>query len=156
MISFTIITSTPAVLRNQLIARDIIKEEVDRFGQTQLVGVREGLEWIEVPNPIVKTLAVGTRGEIGYVPPVMDTRRCYLVKLVRAAEGNEESGLQQTDPGPRGPVWRSLLQRTQLGQWILNNSVGETLTSADGRSWQSRRVGTNFWGVISDDFGVWQ
>jgi hypothetical protein len=138
MISFTILTTTPAVLRDQLIARDVIKEEVQE-GQTVLVGVREGLEWVEVPNPIVTSVGP---------PRVMDTRRCYLVKLVRAAEDNECEG------EPRDG--RALLLRTKLGKWIAANSVPQTLTSADGRSWPSRRVGNNFWAVASDDFGVWQ
>jgi hypothetical protein len=138
MISFTILTTTPAVLRDQLIARDVINQ-VTQEGQTVLVGVREGLEWVEVPNPILTVLGP---------PAVRDTRRCYLVKLVRAAEDNECEGEPRDE--------RALLLRTKLGKWIAANSVAETLTSVDGRSWPSRKVGTNFWAVASDDFGVWQ
>ena len=142
MISFTIITSTPAALRDRLIARDVIKEEtftdLDGVTKTRLVGVREGLEWAQVPNPIVTSLS----------PRVMDTRRCYLVKLVRVAEDFECEGEARDE--------RALLLRTKLGKWVAANSVAETLTSADGRSWSSRRVGTNFWLVAADDFGVWQ
>jgi hypothetical protein len=161
MISFTIITSTPAVLRNQLIARDILKEEIvtalDGTTSTHLVGVREGLEWVQVSNPIVTSLAVGEPGDVGYTPAVMDTRRCYLIKIVRAAKANEIDGLQQEDVDVDGNVTtRSPLLRTKLGQWIMNNSVSTTLTSADGRSWPARRVATNFWITISDDFGIWQ
>lgn len=156
MISFTIITSTPAVLRNQLVARDVIKEititDPNGSTRTKLIGVRQGLEWIEVANPI-KASGTGTPAD----PYVPDSRHCYLVKLVRAAEANEIDGLIQSDPNESGGfTLRSLLERTKLGQWILANSVVDTLTSADGRSWPSRRVGTNFWSVISDDFGVWQ
>ena len=143
MISFTIITSTPTVLRNQLIARDVIQSVTVTLpgGQqsTELVGVRKGLEWVEVPNPIVSS-GSGTKLD----PYVYDTRHCYLVKLVSAAEANEV--LSAGD----------LLHNTKLGQWVLANSVADTLTSADGRSWPSRKVGTNFWLVASNDFGTWQ
>jgi hypothetical protein len=142
MISFTILTTTPAVLRDQLIARDVIKQ-VTQEGQTVLVGVREGLEWIEVPTPI-KASGSGTELD----PYVADSRRCYLVKLVRTAEDNECEGEPRDE--------RALLLRTKLGKWIAANSVAETLTSVDGKSWPSRRVGNNFWAVASDDFGVWQ
>jgi hypothetical protein len=140
MISFTIITTTPTILRNQLIARDVIQSVV-QDGQTVLVGVREGLEWIEVPNPIVTTVGTGSPDEPG---TIMDTRRCYLVKLVRTAEANEV-----LSPG-------DLLHNTKLGQWVLANSTADTITSADGKSWPARKVGTNFWLVSSDDFGIWQ
>jgi hypothetical protein len=139
MISFTILTDTPIRLRDQLIARDIIMQTPQG-----LTGVRRGVEWVEVPNIIVTTLAVGTRGQPGYVPRGMDPRRCWLVKLAWEAEANEKEGGDG-----------SILQ-TKFGQWVMNNSVADTLTSADGRSWPARRVGTNFWLTISDDFGVWQ
>lgn len=147
MISFTILTSTPAILRTQLIARGILQNVAG------VVPAREGFEYAPVPNPIVTTLAVGTPGQGGYVPPVMDTRLCFLVKLVRDAEADETAGEAITDA--QG-VERPLLLRTKLGKWVAANSVADTLISADGRSWPARKVGTNFWAVASDAFGVWQ
>lgn len=142
MISFTIITTTPVVLRNRLIERGIIKEEVVD-GVTKLVGTRAGTEWVEVPNPVK---ASGTGTELDpYVPA---TQRCYLVKFAHTAKDDETAGEPQDD--------RSLLLRTKLGKWIMANSVAFTINSADGRSWPSRRVGTTLWVVDSPDFGVWQ
>lgn len=139
MISFTVITSTPVVFRNHLVARGIVTlETVDGVPNTP-VAVRDGLEWVEIPNPIVTSLGP---------PRVMDTRRCYLVKMVRAAEDDECFG-ETRDARP-------LLLRTKFGKWVQANSVAATLTSADGLSWPSRRVSSNTWLVASDDFGIWQ
>lgn len=158
-ISFTLLTDTPARLRNQLIARGIIETYIDpRTGQTMLKGVRPGVEFIEVPNPIVVTPAVGEPGQPGYVPAVMDPRHCYLVKMAWEAEGDETDGLQQddVDPDTGRRTLRSLAARTKFGQWVVANSTPETITSATGQSWQARNINDNFWLVLTDDFGEWQ
>lgn len=138
MISFTIITTTPLVLRNQLVSRGIITLQTVEGVPNTPVPVFEGLEYTEVPNPIITSLA----------PVVLDTRRCYLVKLVRAAEDDECTGEARDE--------RALLLRTKLGKWVAANSTADTLVSADGRSWPARKVGTTVWLVADPAFGVWQ
>lgn len=165
-ISFTLLTDTPARLRDQLIARGIIETYIDsRTGQTMLKGARPGVEWVEVPNPIVVTPAVGASRlpdgspNPARVPAVMDPRHVYLVKVAWGAEGDETSGLQQddVDPDTGGRTLRSVLARTKLGQWVMGNSVPDTITSADGRSWQARNINNNFWLIPeTQDFGAWQ
>jgi hypothetical protein len=52
MISFTIITSTPALLASFLTSRGIIQQVTDPAGNTSYVGVLPGMEWVEGPNRI--------------------------------------------------------------------------------------------------------
>jgi hypothetical protein len=147
--SFTLLTDTPGRLRTRLIERGIIETYTDgRTGQQMLKGVRPGVEWVEVPNPIVVTPAVGDPGTQNnpnpdYVPAVMDPRHVYLVKVTHDAEDDQMDGMP---PG-----------MTKLKQWIIDNSTADTITSADGRSWAARNINDNFW-LIPDtaDFGVWQ
>lgn len=139
MISFTVVTSTPVALRDLLLARGIIQQlpEADGAG-TYLCGVREGLEWTEVPNIMFTDMGP---------PPVRDTRRVYLVLFAHAAEEFEAEGEAQDD--------RSVLLRTKFGKWIMANSVSDPLVSADGRSWPARRIGSTVWVTLSPDFGMW-
>jgi hypothetical protein len=160
VISFTVITSTPLVFRNQLLNRGIVEPRISaRDGSTSYVGVKNGLEWIEVPNPIVTTLATGVFGEVGYVPAVMDTRRTFLVKMAQDMHDDQIDGIEQDEEVVEGETHKrkkALILRTKWGQWIMANSTADTVTSADGRSWPARKVGTATWFVASDDFGVWQ
>ena len=161
MISFTVITSTPLVLRNQLLNRGIVEQKLNSLtGQNDLVGVKKGLEWLEVPNPIITTLGSGIPMEPGYVPPVMDTRRVFLVKFAHENEADQTDGIEQDEDVVEGEETvrrrKALILRTKWGQWIMANSTAATITSADGRSWPARKVGTATWFVASDDFGVWQ
>jgi hypothetical protein len=161
VISFTVITSTPLVFRNQLLNRGIVEPRISaRDGSTSYVGVKNGLEWIEVPNPIVTTLATGVLGEVGYVPAVMDTRRVFLVKMAQDMHDDQIDGIEQDDVTTveerEVRTKKALILRTKWGQWIMANSTADTVTSADGRSWPARKVGTATWFVASDDFGVWQ
>lgn len=147
MIDLTIITSTPAVLRDRLIERDILK-----LDNGQLVGVRFGTEFTVtgVPNPIVTTLASGIFGQVGYVPAVIDARKVYLVRLAHAADANDDDGVTVGDR----------LARSKFVQWVIANSVAETINSADGRTYRTRRHTLNtLWFVIPADagmFGTWQ
>ena len=100
MISFTLLTDTPARLRNQLIARGIIKQDVDEQGRgPTLVGVRPGVEWVEVPNPIVTTQPVGEpklpdgTPNPDYVPAVMDPRHCLSGEGGMGCRGQRDGGL---------------------------------------------------------------
>ena len=85
MISFTLLTDTPARLRNQLIARGIVETYTDRNGQQALRGVRPGVEWVEVPNPIVTTMPVGPRYLL--IPTTFRrlASRSSLIQTTRAA-----------------------------------------------------------------------
>jgi hypothetical protein len=147
MISFSIITGTPALLRDRLIERGIIQEIVVD-GQTQVVGVHPGFEWVRVPNPVMVS-GTGTV-EDPYVPA---TQAVFLVKMAHEAEADQDDGLDDTGDGDRG----NLMNWTKFGKWVKNNSTAVTIDSVDGRSWPARKVtGENIWLVRSDDFGVWQ
>jgi len=113
MISFTILTTTPKELADRLIARGVFKTEDGEY-----VGVHSGTEWLEVPNPIIKTAAVGTPFEPGYVPPVMDPRKVYMVKLAHEAEADDDSGDadDENDDHPR-------FTRSKLVKWIKANGT---------------------------------
>jgi hypothetical protein len=113
MISLTILTSTPKELRDRLIARGVFKLE-----DGEVVGVENGTEWVEVPNIIVKTVAVGTPGEPGYVPAVMDSRRCFLVKLAHEAEAADDSN-DADDPEDSHPRFT----RSKLAKWVKANGA---------------------------------
>ena len=113
MISLTVLTTTPKELRDRLIARGVLKIEDD-----ELVGAHSGTEYIEVPNPIVITPASGTPGEPGYVPAVMDSRRCFLVKLAHEAEAADDSG-DADDPEDSHPRFT----RSKLAKWVKANGA---------------------------------
>lgn len=130
-LSFTIITDTPGRLANALQSRGILDQNSEP--------IKRGLEIAEVPNPIL--IEEGP-------PTVYDTRRVFLVKFAHEFETDEKDG--------DGCDRKSLLLCTKLGKWIAANSVSDTITSADGRSWPASRVGTSIWFVDSPDFGVWQ
>jgi hypothetical protein len=117
-ISFTALTTTPKELRDRMVARGIFKLE-----DGQYVGVNPGTEYLEVPNPIVKTPAVGTPFEPGYVPPVMDTRRCYMVKLAHEAEAADDSN-DADDPEDNHPRFT----RSKLAQWVKANGTATSET----------------------------
>jgi hypothetical protein len=76
MISFVVITDTPNRLRDFLIARNII-EQVTENGVTYIRGVRLGMEWERVPNPIQTS------------PGVYDTRAVFLVKFAWESESEK-------------------------------------------------------------------
>lgn len=139
MISFTILTSTPADLRDFLIARDVLTTTP----AGDLVGSRRGVEWVELPNPIVTSLGP---------PRVFDTRRVFMVKVTLEAE-TDEAG---SDVQDSTPIWT----RTKLGKWIFNNSTAVNQTDAAGVQYRGRKVtGAAVWLLRDDDaaqIGVWQ
>jgi|SRR3990167_7417859 len=148
-ISFTILTSDTAELRSRMMAYGFIKEETIN-GKVTLVPAKEGVEWVRVPNPIIVTPAVGTPFEIGYVPPVMDARKVFLVKIAHKALFDETKDDVQTNPD--GSL-KSILLRTKLGKWVAANSTAATV---DGMP--ARKVGLKFWLVhgANGRLGVWQ
>ena len=148
-ISLTILTSTPTELRDRMIARGIMKIE-----DGEIVGAHSGTEWLEVPNPIVVTPASGTPGDPGYVPPVMDARKAYMVKFAHEALAADDSGDadDEADDHPR-------FTRSKLVQWIKANGSPATLNSADGQTFRTWKLGTKFWIIHPADqgaLGVWQ
>jgi hypothetical protein len=137
MISFMVLTSAPGDLRDFLIARNFLKEE-----NGVLVGVLFGVEWVQIPNPIVTALGP---------PRVYDTRSVFMVKVAWAAEANE---LNTSQDGPL--IW----ERTRLGKWIRDNSSSVSATDASGQLYRGRKVtGQPVWLFREDDanlVGVWQ
>ena len=96
-----------------------------------VVYAREGMEHVEIPSPV-------------------DGLRAYAVKIVREAEADEIAGEAQDE--------RLIWQRTKFGKWILANSVADPLTTIDGRTLRTRRVGASFWLAREDDaalFHAW-
>ena len=104
MISFTILTTTPHILRDRLVAYGWLDAEFNP---------RDGLEIVEVPNPIVVTPAVGTPDAPGYVPAVMDARRVFHVKIAHKALEDDTKDEDQTDQDGN---LKSVLLRTKFGK----------------------------------------
>jgi hypothetical protein len=138
MISFMILTGQPADLRDFLIARNFLK--VDEAGE--LVGVLPGVEFAQIPNPVVTSAGP---------PPVYDTRKVFMVKVSDVAEAD------QLDTATEGElIW----QRTKLGKWIRDNSTAVTHTDASGQQYRGRKVNNQpVWLFREDDAGLvgaWQ
>jgi hypothetical protein len=115
MLLFAILTSNPTQARNFLINRGIAQQITSNWDGTQttvLVGVLPGLEWIEVPNPIIVNPGP---------PPVMDTRHNYLVKIAHESDADQRQGIDQTLP--KNPTIEDLLNRTKAGKWVLANGT---------------------------------
>jgi hypothetical protein len=141
MIDLVLLTSTPAAARTFLTGRGLARVE-----DGQLVGTKPGFEYAEVPNPVQTTAGDEE------TPPVMDTRRCFLIRLTHQMAEDDDDG---TVPDPEEPDPREV--RSRLVKWILANSVATTIVSADGRSWPARRVGSTVWFMRDrGEFGVWQ
>jgi hypothetical protein len=161
MISFTVITDTPARLRDFLIARNIIKEVDDGQGGTSLVGVRPGMEWVRVPNPI-------RTDDINESPltegPQYDDRAVYLVKFAHESEDEEYLDVEspsvfESPSDEDNDKW----SRSKFARWVRNNS---TLVSAPANYTINgvhagdayKITGQQVW-LVRDDpdrFGVWQ
>jgi hypothetical protein len=129
MISFVIITDTPARLANFLVNRGIIEQNADGSYE----GVRPGMEWVKVPNPIVTDPGP---------PPVYDTRSVFLVKFAWESESEKADAFRD---------------------WIVANSsvvnapVNYTINGEHAGS--ARKItGEQVWlaHIDPDRFGVWQ
>jgi len=153
MIDITILAANPAALRTALVARGIIKLNADGTYSGALPGV--DLTWDTVPNPIVTTLATGTFGQPGYTLAVMDNRSVYLLRLSHDSDAADDDGTVTlpTDPTPR-------YTKSKIVQWVIANSTAVTLTSADGKTYRTRKINAaNIWLVVPADmaaFGAWQ
>jgi hypothetical protein len=156
MISFVVITSTPGVVATFLASRGIIEQKTDaRTGQTYYVGVRPGMEWVRVPNPIQTDPGSGVFGEPGYVPPTMDTRACFLVKFAHESADNEVD--VDSDTTQNQYDW------SKFGRWVKNNSsvvsAPVNYTTNGVHAGDAYKItGEQVWLIRDnpDRFGVWQ
>jgi hypothetical protein len=134
MISFAIITDTPARLAAFLVDRGIIEQKTDhQTEEAYYVGVRPGMEWVRVPNPIQTSPGP---------PPTYDDRAVFLVKF----------------------AWESESEKAEtFRDWIIANSsvvnapVNYTINGIHAGS--ARKItGEQVWlvHVDPDRFGVWQ
>jgi hypothetical protein len=135
MISFVVVTDTPARLRDFLVSRNVIKET--ETGSGRYAGVRPGMEWVMVPNPIITG---GTGTELD--PHVYDTRSVFLVKFAWESESEKADAFRD---------------------WIVANSsvvnapVNYLINGAHAGS--ARKVtGEQVWlaHIEPERFGVWQ
>jgi hypothetical protein len=146
MISFVIITDTPARLATFLVSRGIIEQKADG----SYVGVRPGMEWVKVPNPIVTDPGP---------PPVYDTRAVFLVKFAHESEAFEVDGPLVDEEG--NPI--NQYDWSKFGKWVKANSsvvnapVNYTINGVHAGS--ARKItGEQVWlvHIDPDRFGVWQ
>jgi hypothetical protein len=155
-ISFVIITSTPGLVATFLASRGIIEQKTNPLtGQTYYVGVRPGMEWVRVPNPIVTG---GTGTELD--PYVYDTRAVFLVKFAHESQVFEDDNLTNS---PTTQDYDNIYDYTRFGRWVKGNS---TIVAAPanylingvhaGNAYKIN--GQQVW-LIRDNperFGVWQ
>src|SRR5262245_2326426 len=112
--NFVVVTDTPGRLKDFLIARGVIEEyTAPDSGQIELRGVRPGMEWVKVPNPIITDNS-------DPLNPVYDTRAVYLVKF--AHESLEDDVIQ----GSPTPETGDALEWSKFGSWVRNNSTVQT------------------------------
>jgi hypothetical protein len=154
-ISFVVITDTPGRVATFLSSRGIIEQNA----QGNWVGVRPGMEWVKVPNPIVTDPGSGTFGEEDYVPPTHDTRSVFLVKFAHESVDFEVDG-ELTD-GEGNAV--NQYDWSKFGQWVkANSSVVDApanyLINGEPAGNAYKINGENVW-LVRDNperFGVWQ
>jgi hypothetical protein len=161
MISFVVITSTPGLVVTFLTNRGVIEQQTDSLtGQTYYVGVRPGMEWVRVPNPIQTAPASGVFGEPGYVPPTMDTRACFLVKFAHESQAFEDDNLTNS---PTTDDYGNIYDYTRFGRWVKGNSTtvaapANYLINGVHAGNAYKINGQQVW-LIRDNperFGVWQ
>jgi hypothetical protein len=148
MINFVVITDTPGRVVTFLTARGIIEQVDDGHGNTVLNGVRPGMEWVRVPNPI-------QTGVDGSGNPVMDTRAVFLVKFAHESADNEVD--VDSDTSTNQYDW------SKFGRWVKANSsvvtapVNYTINGEPAGN-AYKITGQNVW-LVRDNperFGVWQ
>lgn len=160
MINFVVVTDTPGRLTQFLQSRGFIEQVTDLAGgQTYWRGVRGGMEWVKVPNPIVTDPGSGTPGQPGYVPPTYDDRSVFLVKFSGASEANEQEQLGSPTEDIRGNQY----DWSKFGQWVKSNST--VVAAPANYTINGQPVGNAYkinnqsvWLIrdAPDRFGVWQ
>jgi hypothetical protein len=160
-INFVVITDTPGRVATFLASRGIIEQVTDPMTQqTSYVGVRPGMEWVRVPNPIVTG---GTGTELD--PYVYDTRAVFLVKFAHESVDNEEEvGFPTTEvDGEGNTVQVNQYDWSKFGRWVKNNSsvvsapVNYTINGVHAGD-AYKITGEQVWLVRNspERFGVWQ
>jgi hypothetical protein len=143
MIDFILATANAARVRDFLVARNICKIE-----DGNLVGVKPGFEYTEVPNPLAVS---GTGTELD--PYVYDTRKVYLVRFAHDSAADELDGQDGVGEDTSG------FTRSRLVKWVKANGVRVTLTGVNGYSVEAWRVsvsGTNVFLARNDAIAAWQ
>jgi hypothetical protein len=150
MISFVVITDTPVRLRDFLVSRGVIEQN----SSGNYVGVRPGMEWVMVPNPIQTDPGP---------PPVYDDRAVFLVKFAHESEDFDVDGPKVDNSDPENPVQIPVWDWSKFGKWVKANSsvvdapVNYTINGIHAGS--ARKVtGEQVWlaHIDPDRFGVWQ
>jgi hypothetical protein len=131
MISFAVITDTPARLATFLVNRGVIEQKIDpQTGQPYLDGVLPGMEWVRIPNPIQTA------------PGVYDDRAVYLVKFAWESEAQKADAFRD---------W--IVANSSVVNAPVNYLIGGVHAGS------ARKVtGENVWlvHIDPDRFGVWQ
>lgn len=131
-ISFAIFTDTPARLRNFLIARGVMQQITDpQDGSQKLVGVLPGMEWVEIPNPLITDLGAH------------DTRRLFLVKFARESLAQKADGVRQW------AIDNSTVVQAPVGWTIYGQPATGDIYKINGEQvWLVKDA--------AERFGVWQ
>jgi hypothetical protein len=153
MLNFVVLTNTPGQVATFLANRGIIQQVPDGDGGQVYVGVRPGMEWVRVPNPI-------QTGVDGSGNPVMDTRAVFLVKFAHESADNEDDGTPQVDE-EGNPV--NQYDWSKFGKWVKANSSVVTAPAnytinGEPAGNAYKITGQNVW-LVRDNperFGVWQ
>jgi hypothetical protein len=156
-ISFVVITDIPGRVATFLVSRGIIEQKTNSLtGQTYYTGVRPGMEWVRVPNPI----RIEDTDSPGSNQPVYDTRAVFLVKFAHESQAFEDDNLTNS---PTTDDYGNIYDYTRFGRWVKGNS---TIVAAPanylingvhaGNAYKIN--GQQVW-LIRDNperFGVWQ
>jgi hypothetical protein len=133
MINFVVITDTPGRLATFLVSRGIIEQFTDDNGQTAYRGVRPGMEWVRVPNPIQTSPGP---------PPVYDDRAVFLVKFAWESESEKADAFRDWI------VANSSVVNAPVNYLINGVHAGSARKIAGEQVWLVH--------VDPDRFGVWQ
>jgi hypothetical protein len=126
MLSFVVMTDTPERLATFLVNRGIIEQNAEG----KYVGVRPGMEWVRVPNPIETS------------PGVYDTRNVYLVKFAWESQSEKADAFRD---------W--IVANSSVVNAPVNYLIGGVHAGS------ARKVtGEQVWlvHIDPDRFGVWQ
>lgn len=132
-IDIILATSSPASVRDFLVARNIVTVDENNALQGTLAGFEYTVQ-DKVPNPFVVS-GSGTEAD----PYVYNSMKCFLVRFSSAREADEIAG--QTIDENNTPFDASKIVR-----WVKNNGTQVSLTDARGWSvtaWRANIGGNN-------------